>query len=661
MSDKGDIPSQTGQYEKPQLQPIEDVLEQEGYPQPVIENYARLIRKDLHLAEFYRRASAPAETGKGRSIRVNPIQASVDSDGRILVDVLLELMDGVSVKELYDIMEIHGSMGRLVAGRVYAERAPELIEKAIRIETSRPIARALDQSVPSMKGDQETLADAFPAVYQQKKIDGSNVIIGIIDHGCDFKHANFHKDKKTRLLYLWDQTGVGNPKPASFNYGVEHDQVSINQALQAQNPYTALGYTPEKDAHGTHVMGIAAGNSSEFAGVAPGADIIFVELGKAANQAGQNLAPGDAELKSFGSSWNLFNAVLYILEKADQLNKPVVINISQAANGGPHDGTTMIESLFDSVLEQEGRAIVIAAGNSRTAGIHTSGEVQAGNPQTISWRIDRRSLPTSEIRHEMEIWYDNSGGLVLQILNPQNVLLGECNLNEEKLVPAGGGFEWSVLIRNLRPDGMPGDDENLINVFVDDRALQNNELVQDQVWRLVLSQNPVANTGIRYHAWIERNDPSPSSFATNSQPDHTINTIGNAVLPIVVGAYDSHDASFSSLVNSSEGPTRNRKTATKPDLSAPGWRIYSARAQTEQDGLTLSGTSMAAPHVSGLIALMFQAGRDFSNSPRILDIAEIRDALLSTADVDPPFGGGHHPRYGFGRVNAVEALEKIIN
>ena len=661
MSDQGDKRSQAGQYENPQLQPIDDVLEQEGYPQPVIQNYTKLLRKDLHLAEFYRRASIPAETGKERRIRVNPIQARVDSDGRILVDVLLELNEGVTVKELYDIMEIHGSLGRLVAGRVYADRAPELIEKAIRIETSRPIARALDTSVPSMKGDQATLANAFPAVYQQNKIDGSNVIIGIIDHGCDFKHSNFHKDKNSRLLYLWDQTGSGNPRPASFNYGIEYGQESINQALQSQNPYAALGYTPEKDAHGTHVMGIAAGNSSEFAGVAPGADIIFVELGKATNQAGQNLAPEDAELKSFGSSWNLFNAVLYILEKADQLNKPVVINISQAANGGPHDGTTMIETLFDLVLEQKGRAIVIAAGNSRSAKIHTSGEVQAGNPQTISWKIDRKSLPTSEIRHELEIWYDQGGALVLQIFNPQNVLLGECNLNEEKLVPAGEGFDWSVLIRNLKPDNIPGEDENLINVFVDDRALQNNELVQDQVWRLVLSQNPVANTGIRYHARIERNDPSPSSFAANSQPGYTINTIGNAVLPIVVSAYDSHDASFPSLADSGEGPTRNKKTTTKPDISAPGWRIYSAKAQTEQDGITLSGTSMATPHVSGLIALMFQAGRDFSNSPRILDIAEIRNALISTADTSPPFGGGHHPRYGFGRVNAVEALEKILN
>lgn len=661
MKEQNNNYNQSEQNKTPPLQPIEDLLKQQGYSPQVIENYPKLLRKDLHLAELYRLANTPKGTGKGREIKVNPIQASIDSDGRILVDVLLELMDGVTIKELYEIMEIHSYVGRLVAGRVFADRAPELLEKATRIETSRPIASALDQSVPSIQADQATLANMFPTAFQHESIDGRGVIIGIIDHGCDFRHSAFLKDGKTRLLYLWDQTGNEGPKPAApFHYGVEYDQARINQVLQSPNPDPTFKYSFDKGSHGTHVMGIAAGNATDLVGVAPAADLIFVHLGKATNQTGQPQDPADAELGTFGNSWNLFNAVEYILEKADQLNKPVVINISQGANGGPHDGTTMNEMLFDTVLTKKGRAIVIAAGNSRDDNIHTSGEAQPGIPKTISWLIDKESPLTSEVRHEVEIWYDRNGSLTLRVLDPYDAVKAECRLGEDPTYPAGDGLNWPVVIRNIHVPEL-GEAENLINVLVDNRGLKpDNEPTPKHVWRLVLSQDPQANTNIHYHAWIERNDPSQSSFLMDSQPDFTINTIGNATLPIVVGAYNSHDASFLSLPDSGEGPTRNSKKSTKPDLSAPGWRIFSANAQTGGDGITKSGTSMAAPHVSGVIALMFQAARDLKNPSKILDINEIRDILISTADKNPPAGEGHDPQHGFGRINAAKSLRKIL-
>lgn len=658
MKEQKDKPGRFGRYRKLQLQPPAETLKRAGYAETVIEHYVRLLRMDVPLAEFYRLANAPANVQEGKKIRVNPIQASVDDEGKILVDVLLELNEKTSVKELYEVMKIHGSIGRLVAGRIYADRAPQLLDKAVRIETSRPVAPTLNKSIPAIQADEAALKSAFPEEFHNKELKGQGVIIGIIDHGCDFRHCGFRQGNESRLLYLWDQTGSGPPSPAPFNYGVEYDRARINQSLQSQDPYAALGYTPEEKAHGTHVMGIAAGSAEPLVGVAPQADLIFVHLGKAANPSGMNVNPADEELKSFGSSWNLFTAVLYILEKAG--DTPVVINISQGMNGGPHDGTTIIETLFDTVLAQKGRAIVIAAGNSRSDNIHTAGEVPPRIPQTILWRIDKKSSPTSEVRHELEIWYDRDSALTLQVFSPQNVLLGECSLGEEKIVSAGDGLNFPLLIRNMRPDNIPGEDENLINILLDDRAVPPSlTSAAGQVWRLVLAQNPATNANVHYHAWIERNDPAPSSFAAGSQPAYTLNTIGNAALPIVVGAYDARVPSFQLLAESGEGPTRNKKVSAKPDVCAPGWHILSARAQTKCNYIAKSGTSMAAPHVSGLVALMFQAARDWKTPSKILDISEIQNALISTADKNPP-SGGYHPQYGFGRVNAVKAIQKIL-
>ena len=64
---------------------------------------------------------------------------------------------------------------------------------------------------------------------------------------------------------------------------------------------------------------------------------------------------------------------------------------------------------------------------------------------------------------------------------------------------------------------------------------------------------------------------------------------------------------------------------------------------------------MAAPHVTGLIALLM----DVSNTT--LSIDEIRDTVMQTARQDPPSGSLWHPRYGVGRVNARESVRQITS
>ena len=86
-------------------------------------------------------------------------------------------------------------------------------------------------------------------------------------------------------------------------------------------------------------MDIAAGNGrgSGFPGVAPGADLIFVELSSRID---------DPATESFGNSKRLLEAVDYIFRKATALGRPAVVNLSLGTFGGPHDGTTPVEEFF---------------------------------------------------------------------------------------------------------------------------------------------------------------------------------------------------------------------------------------------------------------------------------------------------------------------------
>jgi serine protease AprX len=100
----------------------------------------------------------------------------------------------------------------------------------------------------------------------------------------------------------------------------------------------------------------------------------------------------------------------------------------------------------------------------------------------------------------------------------------------------------------------------------------------------------------------------------------SINDPGNAERAITVGS-THRDAPHQYGVSyfSSKGPTGDGRT--KPDLLAPGEKILSARSTTGQPPAAAgqppllfkedSGTSMAAPHVSGAIAAFLSVRREF--------------------------------------------------
>ena len=136
----------------------------------------------------------------------------------------------------------------------------------------------------------------------------------------------------------------------------------------------------------------------------------------------------------------------------------------------------------------------------------------------------------------------------------------------------------------------------------------------------------------------------PVIAAGNSGPEATtINCPGDEINSTTVGATDSSDmiASFSS-----RGPvTLDGQTYIKPDISAPGVDIESTYPGDYYS--SASGTSMAAPYVSGTVALMLQ-----KNSA--LKPFEVKRILGNTAvDLGP---AGKDNDYGSGRINAYKAV-----
>ncbi|MBI3681285.1 MAG: S8 family peptidase [Acidobacteria bacterium] len=552
--------------------------------------------------------------------------AREDESGRVLVDVIVKVKDpAVPVPGLNVVRQI----GDILTGTV----AVEDIESVRTHANIQSLKRAtelhphLNFSVKEIEANQERMAalsaPATPAV------NGKGAIVGVVDYDLDFVHRNFrHPDGTTRILFLWDQTSAANDmSPAGFNYGREFTADMLDQALETDDPYGALAYEPEEEAHGTHVTDIAAGNGQATGrpGVAPGAGIIFVQL-----------HGGDVRQEdSFGNSRTLLEAVDYIFQKAAELGRPAAVNMSLGTHGGPHDGSTLAEQAFDKMLEVPGRAIVISAGNSRERRSHASGTLAAGQTRTLGWEI----LAGDRTTNELEVWSQGNRQIECTLITPGGTRLGPVLPNQTVPIQQAGQRVGSIVSRTNDPNN--GD--NQINIIL-------SPVLPKGTWQLELRSR--SNEALTFDAWIERDDRGQSRFVTaDDDRRRTVGSISCGRKTIVVGSYKHRVLSRALSSFSSEGTTRDGKR--KPEVSAPGDEVLAA-ASRSQGAIRMSGTSMSAPHVTGLAALTMQA------AGRQLTCDEIREAVITHARRNPPPGADWHSRYGFGRVSAEAAARSVL-
>ncbi|SDI31119.1 Subtilase family protein [Actinokineospora alba] len=526
------------------------------------------------------------------------------------------------------------------------------------VEASQPYAPQLDTALG------ETGVDLLhqPAA-PRPALTGKGVVVGVIDSGMDYTLDDFRDaDGRSRVAFLWDQTeepAAGEHAASPWGLGVEYDAAALDLALKHDDPFNVAHHQPEPSSHGTHVAGIAAGNgrsadaqfpAGKFVGAAPEATIVFVQ-------------PQPARAGSFTDSWTVAAAVSYIYAKADELDLPCVINMSLSRNGGSHDGASLVERVIDSLVEaQSGRAFVHAAGNGHVWDNHASGTLAAGATRTLSWQVGGGlELPGGAVPaapdpslNELELWYSSNDSFHVRLISPTGASTVAFAPGDRDFHTFADGT--TALVDSEQFSALNGDARVFIRV---ERGTA--PAVTSGKWQVEITAAEIREG--RFDAYIERDarergvQHMQSFFPTpDFDGEQTLGTPATSRTGIAVANYDHR----TTMIQDASSRGRTRDGRAKPDVAAPGVRIMSACSMggrpTEAGAVhpmrvPKTGTSMSAPHVAGIIALLLQRRPGLTSE-------QIRSILVASArQVDGV--AVFDQAWGHGRVDAVEAVRLL--
>lgn len=539
---------------------------------------------------------------------------------------------------------------------------------------------------------------------------GNGVLAGVMDIGFDFTHPSFrNEDGSSRVIWFWDPLAENdNPKELGRTY------TTPDEVLAAEHSYNAA-----QDNHGSHVLGSIAGRGIDgnFAGMAPEADIIggHVPIGDIPQDFYSRL--NDYLMKTFlpetnGLPMGIVNveisnvielAMLYkIFKKADDLNKPCVVNWSFGAPSSFSADFTAYETVLNRMLGP-GRIVVASAGNDGGMMKYVKKEADKPMEQPVYYKSDTRTYYMF-IRTKMDnpffkmdmvfedladtIHIDTYDAIIKNAFNqdyeasvdiPRSEWEDEFEDVEEypfsvavKTTNFAEGYAGFNLI--VHPSEKYSHSENMVGKIIVNSPVELEFLGSKDAkggYTRFSNENIENSRGcniktINLPGSLER----IVTVGAMHQCTSFTNIFGEDATYIALGSEKGHLSSFSSC-----GPTIDNRI--KPDVVAPGHNVLSVYNSFYEPGLaenvekkmaykanafgkdyaiwTMSGTSMSSPVTTGVIALWLQANPNLTPE-------DIKGVIERTShQPEPEFSGtDKNVYYGWGEIDAYAGLLDIL-
>ena len=483
--------------------------------------------------------------------------------------------------------------------------------------------------------------NALPDVSEPPfTLTGKGVLIGIIDSGIDFTNPDFRNpDGSTRIRALYDiqQNRIFSREDINLYLQSEAFERINNPNLQneasSENVTISLSRAIDFSGHGTAVAGIAASNGASskgyfegaasetsagyenssagyagsLAGVAPEAELLVVKLG-----------PDIPD--SFPRTTQLMKAVNWTVLTATEMGMPISINISIGNTYGPHDGSSLLETFLDAAAEVGRTSICVGGGNEGSDRGHTSLIFEQNETGT---KFISLSIGDYETGLTIQLWKNYSSDCSVALIAPDGTVypivetfptltgtfLRPAASLDRSLTISTTGETILVYIGTPVPYSI---NQELYFDFIPKAEYLTRGIWQFRIEKIVsnpLSLNLYLPVGLTRSLETRFVDPDTSN---------TITIPSTASRVITVGAYDPYTdlvPDFSGrgyileqLVTDREatGTSTFFQTQVKPDLVAPGVNIVSNDLLGGYS--TFTGTSFAAPFVTGGAALLMEWG-----------------------------------------------------
>ena len=445
---------------------------------------------------------------------------------------------------------------------------------------------------------------------------GQGTVVAVIDSGLDLNHEVLRISDPSKAKFK-NQDDIEKAKKAA---GIDYGKWYSDKVVYAYDYFDGTDNIKEaeKESHGMHVTGIVAGNpinkapnSEKVYGVAPEAQIMFMRV--------------------FSDRNKTTASALYVkaIDDAVALGADV-INMSLGAGAGStvDAGSDIIDAVKRA--RAKGVSVVIAAGNSNTFGRGFSQPLAAnpdyglvGNPSTVEDSISVASINNKILTTEV---FEVKG-----LENDATLDYGKFDFNRpetEKDFEKGKEYEYVAA-------GI-GREEDFANIDVRGKLalIQRGKInFSDKIKNAlkhgaagVLIYNNVEGANVSMSVTGDAKK-IPSVFISK----HYGEILKSGQYKIVFNhKMDNRKSDVADQLSdfSSWGVTTDGQL--KPDVTAPGGNIYSSFNDNSYG--SISGTSMAAPHVAGVAALVKEYLAKKHPELSASQISEIVKALImSTA------------------------------
>ena len=654
---------------------------------------SRYVRERVHrhISSSALPHSTSGAKGSGDSSRDIATNGTSANNGNGLADRLMVFVEGPE-EAVHPWCMSHA--GGIHIALVPLDSLAKLSEdsRITRIEANKRRMKALNDLTLQRTGT-DKLQQGFGPL--QQAFDGEGILIGVQDVSFDIGHPTFRskKDGRLRVVRMWDM--LDNKPKQAYN---EYAEFPIGTLYSTPESVEAKDHSADAymHYHGTHVAGTAAGNGCDtpYTGMAPEADIYL-----ASTIINSNDTLLSQQLKDAVTDVIYMQAFQNMFHYADSVGMPCVVNFSI---GGSYDIAydDPLTERYAAAITGPGKIIVASAGNEADKRYYL--------PKPIGRdTVGGLFMPENEAK-ELALHVSATSHLVLKITDVKNT--SRYNYHAWGLGFRGGGIYRNGEKVNLLPwndwyEETMGNElsKAKVKIFSGADAFNPGRVGYD-IYLTPPNEDfkkhsyviELIGTDSEAYAYVQEgilteyrstkfnldgaevgasiNSPAtlPSVIAVGSTSWRTSFVNYKEQIKTVTAGKDGLLSTYSSIGPSPTG-------LIKPDLCAPGQALISSLnshfiqsynpaadsyivdlngTHSDYTGrdygwMALSGTSMACPVATGIIALWLQADPSLTKD-RIMDI------IAKTARHPDPALSYPNDHYGYGEIDAYHGMLEVL-